>query len=179
MGVRTSRRSVRGGVYGKNSGESKAIPSGLRSISGLHRFVKDVLGRNSGDPEAGNPVGYPGLSLLMGDRGLPAISSPNWRSLFVGRPECSAPLVFSTPSIVDGKTVINPLVEAVLEGVEFWEGCLVGQFFDKCLPLHVVWSIVDRLWGKHEMPEITTIDRLYIFRFSDRNARDWVLENGP
>ena len=87
--------------------------------------------------------------------------------------------MFSTPSRVDGKKIINLPAEAVLEGVGLWEGCLVGQFLDKRLPLHVVRSIVDRLWGKHEMPEITTIDGLYIFRFSDRNARDWVLENGP
>ena len=33
------------------------------------------------------------------------------------------------------------------------KGCLVGQFFDKRLPLHVVRAAVDKLWGKHEMPE--------------------------
>ena len=97
---------------------------------------------------------------LMGERGLPESSPPNWRSLFAGRPKSCAPLVFSTPSIVDGKTVINPPVGAVLEGVEFWEGCIVGQLFEKRLPLHVVRSIIDRLWSKHEMPEITTSDGL-------------------
>ena len=64
--------------------------------------------------------------------------------------------------------------------VFIWEGCIFGQFLDKRLPLHVVRSLVDRLWGKHEMPEITTTNNgLYIFRFKDLAARDWVMENGP
>ena len=118
-------------------------------------------------------------SRLMGERGLPEPSAQNWRSLFADGPKSYAPLVFSSPSIVDGKTVIIPPAGAVLEGVEFWEGCIVGQSLDKRLPLHVVRSIFDRLWSKHEMPEITTFDELYTFRFRDRDAQDWVLENGP
>ena len=56
----------------------------------------------------------------------------------------------------------------------------MGQFLDKRLPLHVVRSFVERLWGKHELPEISITDNgLYIFRFRDMVARDWVLENGP
>ena len=44
----------------------------------------------------------------------------------------------------------------------------------------MVKTVVERLWGKHEMREISTTDNgLYIFRFMDRVARDWVLENGP
>ena len=104
----------------------------------------------------------------------------NWRSLFVNRPKPCTPLVYSNPSRVDGKVIINPPSEAVEEGLGIWEGCLVGQFFDKRLPLHVVKIVVERLWGMHEMPEISTTDNgLYIFRFVDRVARDWVLENGP
>ena len=70
---------------------------------------------------------------------------------------------------MDGKKIIQPPAAAVLEGVEFWEGSLVGQFFDKGLPLHVVRSIVDRLWG-HELPEISTTEGMYIFRFRDPKA---------
>ena len=81
---------------------------------------------------------------------------------------------------MNGKLTINPLAEVVVEGVGIWEGSLVGQFFDKRLPLHVVWSLVEWLWGKHEIPVISTTDNgLYIFRFKDPDARDWVLENGP
>ena len=109
-----------------------------------------------------------------------AKASQNWRSLFVNRPKSYTPLVHSNPARVNGKVIINPPSEAVEEGLGIWEGCLVGQFFDKRLPLHVVKILVERLWGKHEMPEISTTDNgLYIFRFMDRVARDWVLENGP
>ena len=106
--------------------------------------------------------------------------SQNWRSPFVNRPKSCSPLAFYNPTTVDGKVTINPPAEAVVEGVGLWEGSLVGQFFDKRLPLHVVRSFVERLWGKHEIPEISTTDNgLHIFRFKDLDARDWVLENGP
>ena len=106
--------------------------------------------------------------------------SHNWRSLFVNRPKSCSPLSFYSPTTVDGKVTINPPAEAVVEGVGLLEGSLVGQFFDRRLPLHVVRSLVERLWGKHEIPVISTTDNgLYIFRFKDMEARDWVLENGP
>ena len=102
------------------------------------------------------------------------------RSLFANCPKSCSPLAYYNPSTLDGKVTINPPPEAVVEGVGIWEGRLVGQFLDKRLPLHVVKSFVGRLWGKHEIPEISTTDNgLYIFRFKDLDARDWVLENGP
>ena len=66
------------------------------------------------------------------------------------------------------------------KGTKLCEGCLVGQFFDKRLPLHVVRAAVDRLWGKREMPEISiTYNGLFLFRFKDMAARDWVMDCGP
>ena len=109
-----------------------------------------------------------------------AKGSKNWRSIFVNRPKSCSFLSFYNPSTVDGKLTINPPPEAVAEGVGIWEGSLVGQFLDKRLPLHVIRSFVERLWGKREIPEISITDNgLYIFRFRDPVARDWVLENGP
>ena len=106
--------------------------------------------------------------------------SHNWRSLFANRPKSCSSLAYYNLSTVDGKVTINPPPEAVTEGVGIWEGSLVGQFLDKRLPLHVVKFFVELLWGKHEIPEISTTDNgLYIFRFKDLDARDWVLENGP
>ena len=151
----------------------------LRPVLGSRKTVNNVSGKCRGVPESIMQTGDPRSCSSREDRGLPASSPPNWRSLFADLPKSYDPLVFSTPSIVDGKTVIIPPAEALLEGVEFWEGCLVGQFFDKRLPLHVVRSIVDWLWGKHEKPEISTTNGLYIFKFRDRDARDWVLESGP
>ena len=60
------------------------------------------------------------------------------------------------------------------------KGCLVGQFLDKRLPFPVVRSLVNRLWGKREMPDIsTTGNGLFFFRFKDPEARDWVMNAGP
>ena len=154
-------------VLGKGSGASLSLVLGQsQPICSGSRTVKGVLSKSRGVTT---------IVLPSED----AKDSQNWRSLFINHPKSCTPLVFSNPARVDGKVIINP-AEAVVEGVVLWEGCLVGQFFDKRLPLHVVRSLVERLWGKHEMPEISTTDnRLYIFRFRDRNARDWVIENGP
>ena len=67
-----------------------------------------------------------------------------------------------------------------MEGVDMWKGCLVGQFLDKRLPFPVVRSLVNKLWGKKEMPDISTTENsLYFFRFRDLDARNWVMESGP
>ena len=51
------------------------------------------------------------------------------------------------------------------------EGCLVGQFLDKLIPFPMVRSLVDKLWGKKEMPDISTTENgLYFFRFRDPDA---------
>ena len=114
------------------------------------------------------------------EKGRGATVTHNWRSLFVKRPKSCSTLAFYKPSKLDGKVTVNPPPEAVAEGVGLWEGSLVGQFFDKRLPVHVVKSFVERLWGKHEIPAISTTDNgWYIFRFRDMVARDWVLDNGP
>ena len=104
----------------------------------------------------------------------------NWNKLFSAPIRSNPKLDFYAPACVDGVPEIHPLDEAVFEGVSMWKGSLVGQFFDKRLPIHVVRATVDKLWGKHEMPEISTTDNgLYLFRFRDMVARDWVMENGP
>ena len=107
---------------------------------------------------------------------------PSWKSLFTSTANSGtkSPLEYFAPTRVNGKPVIQPPVDAVAEGTKLWEGCLVGQFFDKRLPLHVVRAAVEKLWGKREMPEISITDNgLYLFRFKDMAARDWVMECGP
>ena len=104
----------------------------------------------------------------------------SWKNLFSAPSKTNATLDFFAPACVDGMPVIHPPDEAVFEGVSMWKGCLVGQFFDKRLPIHVVRASVDKLWGKHEMPEISTTDNgMYLFRFRDMDARDWVMESSP
>ena len=73
----------------------------------------------------------------------PPASLLSWKSLFSANSATKSLLGFFAPERVDGKPVIHPPVEAVVEGMKLWEGFLVGQFFDKRLPLHVVRAAVD------------------------------------
>ena len=44
----------------------------------------------------------------------------------------------------------------------------------------MVRSLVNKLWGKKEMPDISTTENgLYLFRFRDLDARDLVMESRP
>ena len=86
-----------------------------------------------------------------------------WNNLFSAPIRSNPKLNFYAPSCVDGMPEIHPPDKAVFEGMSMWKGCLVGQFFDKRLPIHVVRATMDKLWGKHEMPEISTTDNgLYL-----------------
>ena len=115
-------------------------------------------------------------SLEMTD--APTVKS--WKNLFSLPVKTSGPLQFYRPHSADWNLVEKPPVEAVNEGIDMWKGCLVGQFLDKRLSFPVVRSLVNRLWGKKEMPNISTTENgLYYFRFRDPEARNWVMDAGP
>ena len=96
-----------------------------------------------------------------------------WRNLFSVPTKPTGQLQYSKPQRTDGKFVVKPPEEAVMEGIDMWKGCLVGQFLDKQLPFSVVRLLVNKLWGKKEMPDISTTENgLYFFRFRDLDARD-------
>ena len=104
----------------------------------------------------------------------------SWKSLVSIPVKSGSPLQFYRPHCADGKLVAKPPAEAVNEGIDMWKGCLVGQFLDKRLPFSVVRSLVNRLWGKREMADISTTENgLFFFRFKDPKARDWVMDAGP
>ena len=105
----------------------KSLPTRSQPVQLGSRTDKRVVGKGRGDSAA----------VLQSDYFK---FSHNWSSLFVNCTKSCSPLAFYNPTTVDGKVTINPPAEAVVEGVGLWEGSLVGQFFDKRLPLHVVWS---------------------------------------
>ena len=97
----------------------------------------------------------------------------SWKNLFSVPKQTNGMLQFSRPQKTDGKFVVKPPVEAVMEGIDMWKRCVVGQFLDKRLPFPVVRSLINKMWGKKEMPDISTTENgLYIFRFRDMDARD-------
>ena len=166
------------GVPGDSIAAAQAIPGTDEAInaastwpfqqSKLHSApTSSVL--NGTDPLNSNPA-----------TGAPDPPIKSWKSLVSTPVKKCGPLQFYMPHYTDGKIIAKPPVEAVNEGIDMWKGCLVGQFLDKRLPYPVVRSLVNRLWGKREMPDISTTESgLFFFRFRDPEARDWVMNAGP
>ena len=116
----------------------------------------------------------------IGDKKGEMAPVKTWKTLFSDPTRTKSTLDFFAPARVEETPMIHPPAEAMFEGKSTWKGCLVGQFFDKRLSIHVVRATVDKLWVKHEMLEISTTNNgLYLFRFKDMDARDWVMESGP
>ena len=132
--------------------------------------------RNKGNSNSG-AMGNSGNNV---DRNVDLSPVKSWQNLFSVAKKTNGQLRYSKPHRTDGKIVVKPPEEAVMEGIDMWKGCLVGQFLDKRLPYPVVRSLVNKLWGKKEMPDISTTENgLYFFRFRDLEARDWVMDSGP
>ena len=81
-----------------------SVPTRSQPVRLSSRTVKGVLGKGRGVTAAVLPL-------------EDAKDSHNWRSLFVNRPKSCSSLVFSNPARVDGKVIINPPAEAMVEGV--------------------------------------------------------------
>jgi hypothetical protein len=68
----------------------------------------------------------------------------DWRSLLRSEKSLGA-LQYFAPSNEDGRIVVKPPNEAIVEGILKWSPSLVGQFLDKPLPFYVVKRAVDSL----------------------------------
>ena len=171
-----------------------AAPASSNPASGTHPTASPGIGKSFPSPfkqdehaRKGSGLAENGYVHLNTDfpvtidmemANVPTVKS--WKSLVSMPMKTGDPLQFYEPHYAEGKLVAKPLVEAVNEGIDMWNGCLVGQFLDKRLPFPVVRSLVNRLWGKREMLEISTTDNgLFFFRFRDPEARDWVMDAGP
>ena len=81
-----------------------SVPTSSQPVRLVSRTDKGVLGKGRGATTV----------VLESDD---AKVSHNWRLLFVNRQKSCSSLAFYNPSTVDGKVTINPLAEAVVEGV--------------------------------------------------------------
>ena len=181
------------------SGKHKEAPQADRETCASHHASTIKAGANFSDfgklSKAGRLKGSAPTS--SNSATVEMVNDPpvkSWRNLISMPMKTDSPLQFYTPHCVDGKLVAKPPMEAVNGGIDIWKGCLatypkkkkkkkgclVGQFLDKRLPFPVVRSLVNRLWGKREMPGIsTTQNGLFFFRFRDPEAREWVMNAGP
>ena len=151
-----------------------SVVDGIEVVEGKEQSPKSKTGRGAEETRGSD---------LGGNKGVRQGEAPpvkSWKNLFSLPVKTSGPLQFYRPHSADGNLVARPPAETVNEGIDMWKGCLVGQFLDKRLLFPVVRSLVNRLWGKREMPDISTTENgLYFFRFRDPEARDWVMDSGP
>ena len=182
-GISQSWAPKKGGITNSNdSGEiSQVSIAAAQAISGVVHAIKGTSAdpvapfsehERKGDLQGSGLAGkgyvhhYPDIPATTN---LEMANGPlvkSWKSLVSMPVKSGSPLQFYRPHCVDGKFVAKPPAEAVNEGIDMWKGCLVGQFLDKRLPFPVVRSLVNRLWGKREMPDISTTENgLFFFRF--------------
>ena len=152
------------GENGQNVVEMETMQKGINVVRSKGKSISGIMGNS------GNNV----------DTNVDLSPVKSWKNLFSVPKKTNGQLRYSKPHRTDGKIVVKPPEEAVMEGIDMWKGCLVGQFLDKRLPFPVVRSLVNKLWGKKGMPDISTTENgLYFFRFRDLDARDWVMDSGP
>ena len=172
--------------YGYEKGYVSHVEDDQRAAGntdiGLASGLAGTMAEEGKEQSTKNKTGSGAEELKGGDLGGKVKASPvkSWKNLFSMPEKSSGPLQFYRPHNGDGKIVVKPPAGAVNEGIYVWKGCLVEQFLDKRLPFPVVRSLVNKLWGKKEMLDISTTENgLYFFIFRDPEARDWVLDSGP
>ncbi|GAV91992.1 DUF4283 domain-containing protein/zf-CCHC_4 domain-containing protein, partial [Cephalotus follicularis] len=70
--------------------------------------------------------------------------------------------------------------EVATNGAKEWEHCIVAFLVGKKLPNKNVIQILERKWGQVGRFSIHVVGNgVFLVRFENRQARDWVLENGP
>uniref|UniRef100_A0A9I9EE75 DUF4283 domain-containing protein n=1 Tax=Cucumis melo TaxID=3656 RepID=A0A9I9EE75_CUCME len=91
-------------------------------------------------------------------------SKSTWASLFGTSSEES--LFYTPPKAIGDKIVVIPPEEVIDQGIQVWENSLVGQLIDAKLPYAVIQRLVEKIWGKIEMPTITILENdLICFQF--------------
>ncbi|TYK18951.1 uncharacterized protein E5676_scaffold418G00380 [Cucumis melo var. makuwa] len=105
-------------------------------------------------------------------------SKSTWASLFGTSSEES--LLYTLPKIIGDKIVVTPPEEVIDQGIKVWENSLVGQLIDSKLPYTVIQHLVEKIWGKIEMPIITILENdLICFQFRRSKSVEWILSRGP
>ena len=169
-------------VSGTVSGSFGFSVVGISSQSEQNGHCKmDMESGPHGNSKAGFNNGNGGKGKAWGGNNVDRNGNPapvkSWKNLFSVPTKSNGQLQYSKPQRTDGKFVVKAPEESVMEGIDMWKGCLVGQFLDKKLPFPVVRSLVNKLWGKKEMSDISTTENgLYFFRFRDLDARNWVMD---
>ena len=102
----------------------------------------------------------------------------SWASLFGSTSGSS--MTYTPPTTMGEKIVVTPFEEVISQGVRVWEKSLIGQLIDAKLPYPVIYHLIEKSWGRIEMPTITLMEnRLICFPFKGPNLIEWILSRGP
>ncbi|XP_039007850.1 uncharacterized protein LOC120135690 [Hibiscus syriacus] len=104
-----------------------------------------------------------------------------WRKLFGSSSDQA--LKFYPPSFKNGIPTISPPSEILEAGILDWKLSIVGQFLGPAPNFMTLQRIIETQWRKALQGSRLQVSiagtNLYIFSFTSKVARDWVLENGP
>ncbi|KAK8569596.1 hypothetical protein V6N13_046646 [Hibiscus sabdariffa] len=89
-------------------------------------------------------------------------------------------LVFFPPLEKNGRMVVTPPKQVLVNGAKQWDKAFLGNFFGKSPPLSVFQKTANKLWGREGSVEIRFLaPSVYMINFPSQRVRDWVLEPGP
>ncbi|GAV92612.1 DUF4283 domain-containing protein/zf-CCHC_4 domain-containing protein [Cephalotus follicularis] len=82
--------------------------------------------------------------------------------------------------VVDGVPRAKPPPEVCARGALEWEHTLVAFLVGKRLPATKVKEVLQRKWGQVGVLSFHTVSNgVFLIKFENGHARDWVMDNGP
>ncbi|GAV92908.1 DUF4283 domain-containing protein/zf-CCHC_4 domain-containing protein [Cephalotus follicularis] len=104
----------------------------------------------------------------------------SWKNLFSPSSNPDSALQFFEPLIVDGIPRAKPPPEVCANGALEWEHALVAFLVGKRLPAPKVREVLLRKWGHVGSFSFHSVSSgVFLIKFDNGQARDWVLDNGP
>ena len=82
-------------------------------------------------------------------------TNSTWASLF--RTSSKGSLPSTLLKAIGDKVVVVPPKEVIAQGIWVWENSLIGQLIYAKMPYTVIYRIIEKIWGKNEMPLITIL----------------------
>ncbi|GAV91857.1 DUF4283 domain-containing protein [Cephalotus follicularis] len=160
-----------------NVGSSVPLPF-VPPCPDINRKGKLVVSLNP----PGSSVDVPSAVPPPLDVPLPSSSPPvhSWKELFAPSNSPDSSLEFFEPLLVDGVPRAKPPPEVAMNGAKDCENSIVAFLVGKKLPGKNVKQLLERKWGRVGSLTIHLAGNgVFMIRFENLQARDWVLDNGP
>ena len=136
--------------------------------------IREPFGTNS---NGGPPVPIRGHEVHKSNNSGGA-GKNSWASLFGSTRGFS--MTYTPLTTVGEKIVVTPFEEVISQGVRVRENSLVSQLLDAKLSYLVIYRLIEKIWGRIEMPTITLMENgLICFQFKHLKSIEWILSRGP